>query len=154
MAYEINAIIGTLPLLISRSAEFTSAAVVPLQSGLALIPITDELLNEMDAPGDCGQFYNFTPGVAQWLRAISAAAPTAYVEAEFFGGVGGQSAVVWAGGEQLLAPTHEPEAINIALRLLGVSRGTSHDEFDAIGLPRHRHTNGWLADAIPKTRNS
>jgi hypothetical protein len=154
MGYDIQAIISTQPVLEAHSADFSSAVVAPLGSGFALIPITDELLDEIGASGESGQFYKFTPAVADWLRSISASAPAAYVEAEFFGGVGEQGATVWARGEQLLEATHAPDAINIALRLLGISRGTAHDEFEALGLPRHRHTNDWLDDAVPTSRNA
>lgn len=150
MGYDIQAIISTQSVLEARSVDFCSAVVAPLGAGLALIPITDELLDEVGASGDSGKFYKFTPAIADWLRTISVSAPAAYVEAEFFGGAGGQGAVAWARGEQLLAPTHEAAAINIALRLLGVLRGNSRDEFEAIGLPRHRQTNDWVVDAIPK----
>src|SRR4051812_47099825 len=154
MGYDIQAIISTQSVLEAHSADYSSAVVAPLGSGFALIPITDKLLDEVGASGESGQFYKLTPAIADWLHAISASAPAAYVEADFFGGVGGQSATVCAHGDQLLAPIHETRAINIALRLLGISRGTSHDEFEALGLPRHRHTDDWLNDAIPKSRNA
>ncbi len=154
MGYHLQAIISAQSVLEAHGADFESAFVASLSHGLALIPVTDELLDEIGASGDSGQFYKFTPAVSDWLRAISVSAPAAYVEADFFGGAGGQGAVVWARGEQALAPTHSVEAINIALRLLNISRGSAHDEFAAVGLPRHRHTNDWLDDAIPKTRNA
>jgi hypothetical protein len=154
MGYDIQAIIGKQSELQTHSADFASAVVAPLAGGLALIPITDELLDEVGAAGDSGRFYKFTPAVANWLRTISASGPTAYVEAEFFGGVGGQGATVWTRGEQLLAPTHDSHAINIALRLLGILPGTFHDEFEAVGLPRHRHTDDWCDDAISDTTNA
>jgi len=145
---------STQSVLEAHSVRFASAVVAPLAFGFALIPITDELLDEVGASGDSGRFYKFTPAVAEWLGAISASAPAAYVEAEYFGGIGGQGAVVCSHGAQILAPIHEADAINIALRLLGISRGTSHDEFEAVGLPRHRGTSGWLDDAIPNDRNA
>ncbi len=154
MGYHLQAIISTRQVLQERCADFAAAVVVPLAAGFALIPVTDELLDEIGASGDSGEFYKFTPAVADWLRAISASGPAAYVEAEYFGGVGGQSSTVWSRGELLLAPTHEPRAINRALRVLGISCGTSRDEFEAIGLPRHRHMEDWLDDAISKDRRS
>jgi len=153
MGYDIQAIISTQSVLEAHSGDFKFAVVAPLGFGLALIPITDELLDEVGASGASGQFYKFTPAIADWLGTISGSAPAAYVEAEFFGGIGEQSATVWARGEQLLAPTHTMDAINIALRVLGISRGTAHDEFEAVDLQRHRHTNDWLDDAIPKGSN-
>lgn len=153
MAYVLQAIISTQSVLEAHASDFGAAVVVPLNSGLALIPITNELLDEIGASGSSGQFYQLTPAVSDWLRVISSSASAAYVEAEFFGSVGEQGAVVWARGEEVLAPTHDAKAINIALRLLGVSRGTAHDEFEAVGLPRHRRTRDWLDDAIPKNHN-
>ncbi|WP_038165299.1 hypothetical protein [Verrucomicrobium sp. BvORR106] len=150
MGYVLQAIISTQSVLEAHASDFAAAVVVPLNSGLALIPITNELLDEIGASGRSGHFYRFTSAVRDWLRIISSSAPAAYVEADFFGGVGGQGAVVWARGEEVLAPTHDAKAINIALRLLGVSRGTAHDEFEAVGLPRHRDTDDWLDDAVPK----
>jgi hypothetical protein len=37
-------------------------------------------------------------------------------------------------------------AINIALRKLGVLRGDGHDEFDAIGLGKHRDNESWIEE--------
>jgi hypothetical protein len=34
--------------------------------------------------------------------------------------------------------------LNRALRELGVARGEAFDEFDAVGLGKHRHTEDWL----------
>ena len=154
MGYDIQAIISTQAVLESCSASFAAAAVCPLVAGFALIPITDELFDEIGASGDSGKFYKLTPAVSEWLRLISSSAPAAYVEAEYFGGSGGQSAVVWSLGAESLPPTHSSEAINTALRLLGVLRGAFHDEFEAVGLPRHRHTDDWLADSLPRTRTA
>jgi hypothetical protein len=36
-------------------------------------------------------------------------------------------------------------AFNQALRQLGVTRGAAFDEFEAVNLGRHRHTEDWLA---------
>ena len=40
-------------------------------------------------------------------------------------------------------------AINIALRKLGVLRGGSHDEFDAVGLGKHRDNESWIEEMTP-----
>jgi hypothetical protein len=69
----------------------------------------------------------------------------AYVEAEFFGGEGGQASAVWEEGKPVLGPLREDSAINQALKSLGVTKGTAHDEFDAPGLGSRRDTEGWKA---------
>lgn len=90
-------------------------------------------------------------GVAH--RVAGSAGPVAYVEAEYFGGVGEQAAAVWDGGALVLGPLHEPEGqpsppagspISQALRRLGVEAGAGEDEFTAAGLGRHRDVEGWL----------
>jgi len=81
----------------------------------------------------------------------------AYVEAEYFGGVGEQHAAIWDGGALVWGPMSigfrqsippQGAAISQALRRIGVicSDG-SHDEFDAVGLRRHRHHEDWLPES-------
>ncbi|MYV43003.1 hypothetical protein GT030_30095 [Streptomyces sp. SID1328] len=76
----------------------------------------------------------------------------AYVEAEFFGGVGEQRVAVWDGGTMVLGPLHVEEGqpfptvgspISQALRWLGVVASAGEDEFSAAGLDRHRHGETW-----------
>ena len=93
--------------------------------------------------------------VADQARASSRLGPIAYVEAEFFGGVGEQAAVVWHRGEAVFGPTAQqfppevPEVgvgpINAVLRRLGVTAVDGRDEFDTVGLGRHRHVEAWAA---------
>ena len=94
--------------------------------------------------------------VATQARAVSGLGPVAYVEAEFFGGVGEQAAVVWDRGEAVFGPTAQQfpsdvAAVNVgpingALRALGVTAVDGRDEFDSLGLGRHRHVEDWAAD--------
>ena len=94
--------------------------------------------------------------VADLLARASNTAALAYVEADFFGGVGTQHAAVWEAGTLAWGPVGLAEqqpippqgtAISQALRRIGVT-GTDdeHDEFDVLGLQRHRHLEHWLPD--------
>jgi hypothetical protein len=56
--------------------------------------------------------------VASWLKTLSARTTIAYVEAEYFGGVGDQCAVAWQDGIEVSPPTKAKDAIDRALRLL------------------------------------
>lgn len=60
----------------------------------------------------------------------------ALISTDYFGGTGTQQAAVYEAGQTLMPAT--PGGINAALRLLGVRRGLLTDEFDTIGLGRHR----------------
>jgi hypothetical protein len=58
-------------------------------------------------------------------------------EAEHWGGTGCQSAAVFDDGVVISARAQaEGEAINKALRILGVTKGGAVDECEDIGLPR------------------
>jgi hypothetical protein len=98
-------------------------------------------------------FWKAPAGFGSALAACSANGPVAYVEAEYFGGVGEQSVEVWDSGKVVLGPLSLAEKapipaadtpISQALRRLGVTKGDYHDEFDAVGLGRHRDTDDWL----------
>ncbi|MGW3333003.1 hypothetical protein ACWDF9_20950 [Streptomyces rubiginosohelvolus] len=78
------------------------------------------------------------------------------MEAERFGGVGKQRAVVWADGSLALGPLDEPakqrlsravSPVSRALRRLGAQRDVGKDEFESVGLNRHRTNEDWIADA-------
>jgi hypothetical protein len=78
----------------------------------------------------------------------------AYVEADFWGGTGTQFAAAWEAGELVLGPivdghdarpvTVRRSAISRALRRLGARADGHIDEFDAVGLGRHRRVAAWL----------
>uniref|UniRef100_UPI003BAD2DF7 hypothetical protein n=1 Tax=Streptomyces sp. NBC_01001 TaxID=2903713 RepID=UPI003BAD2DF7 len=96
------------------------------------MPMTDALLA---AVGDESQsrhpgFWRLPAGFDQLLAEWSKAGPVAYVEAEYFGGVGEQNAAVWRDGKMVLGPLHLLEGETVpaagtpacqALRELGVS---------------------------------
>ncbi|MBE1573065.1 hypothetical protein ACFORH_30690 [Amycolatopsis roodepoortensis] len=137
--YCLQAVLVTEPARGELLASVEGARLVPLGHHLSLMPLTEAL-------SDDGEFRTV-------LVACSEHGAVAYVEAEYFGGVGTQSAQVWDRGETVLGPLHLAEdeqapaagsPISQALRRLGVAKGDHFDEFDAVGLGRHRHTGGWL----------
>jgi hypothetical protein len=141
MGYYLEALIGRT--LSEHARAFKNARVVPLERGLTMIPMIDALHAEIGLGDELPRFEKLSPQVEEWARR-PLTDPVAYVEAEFFGGLGGQSAVVWQGGERILGPLHAADAINQALRVLGVSPAGAHDEFDAVDLGRHRKTAAWF----------
>jgi hypothetical protein len=96
------------------------------------------------------------------LATWSHSGPVAYVEADYFGGTGQQRAVVWDAGRLALGPLNigvneafpaEGSPISRALRHLGAQRGKLGDEFDAVGLLRHRDTEDWIKEAAAAGRS-
>jgi hypothetical protein len=112
----------------------------------------------LDAAGDgtpagLPGFWKLTVGLDRLLCSWSSRSPVAYVEADYFGGVGTQSAAVWDDGALAFGPVVIGEAepvpasgtpISRALARLGVVRGGHHDEFEAAGLGQERDAEDWL----------
>ena len=108
------------------------ARAVEMRGGWMAVPATVELLGEM-------------AGVAGGLESVlvevtRGGGSLAYVETEYFGGTGDQSAMVFANGREVMdiERTRGPGAINAALKKIGVLREAGQDEFDTVGLGERR----------------
>ena len=84
------------------------------------------------------------PALLKLCEDLSKRETIAYVEAEIFGGAGTQAYIIFSKGKQIGLPVVSDDAINQALRLLGVSKAGAVDEFEAVGLGRYRSTDEWL----------
>lgn len=74
------------------------------------------------------------------MNAIAVEPLFAIIETNYFGGNGSQSAVVYRGKLEIMAPERDVAgSINRALRQLGVKRTLLDDEFDTIGLGNYRN---------------
>ena len=156
MAYELAAIIGTESTIDAVIQDLGEARCVPLAQGVAMIPLTDGLFEELrqaheagDAPheqqdGDFDweeQHSRNDAAVAGWARTASRHGVLAYCSAGYSGGVGAQGVVIWKDGEEI----ERSDSVNRALRLLGVTCDDGDYEWDTVGLGRFRQTDGWLA---------
>ncbi|MGW6057630.1 hypothetical protein [Streptomyces sp. NPDC055189] len=155
MAYGLQAVIAG-DLLRAAARDLPEARLVPIGQGLSLMPMTDALFDSVadGRASDALGFWRLPEGFARTLASWSTAGPVAYVEAEYFGGMGEQQAVVWDKGAVVLGPLQVPEdqhfppegsAISQALRRLGAVAGSGQDEFAAVGLGRHRSVDRWIA---------
>ncbi|MFJ5774277.1 hypothetical protein [Streptomyces sp. NPDC093094] len=156
MSYGLQAVIAGEELLRAGARDVPGAKVASLRQGLSLMPITDEVFDAV-TDGSTERalgFWRLPGGFEELLARWSAAGPVAYVEADYFGGVGRQRAAVWAGGALVLGPLDVPakkrfsrtvSPISQALRRLGARRSLGEDEFDAVGLDRHRANEHWIA---------
>lgn len=155
--YELAAMIARPGVLERIAAAYPAARLVSLEQGLALIPYTRELTSALAAgsgavPPETG-FRGLTPGLHALLTTTSRIGPIAYVEADYYGRDGWQTAAVWAGGEPVYGPEllHRTEPfpasgggpIGGALRQLGANAVGRRDEFVAVGLGQERRTEAW-----------
>jgi hypothetical protein len=170
MAHQIQAFIGRHSDLHNTLSRFPSAHLISLPQGFALLPLSGTFVAEVGAQsGDerhtiYPEFRMLTAPLAKLGIELSMHGPTAYAETEYFGGYGSQGAVLWDHGSVVFGPLRTGEAddwefsavvstplesgaINQALRYLGVTRGTSVDEFAALQLGKCRSNHAWLAEA-------
>lgn len=95
-------------------------------------------------------FMLLSAGLHRLLVDISEDGILAYVETEYFGGQGGQGAMVIQDGQEIMPPEwSESNTINRALRLLGIESTNSQDEFLMIGLGMARNNNDLLKRLTP-----
>jgi hypothetical protein len=92
----------------------------------------------------------FSDGLHALAIEISHDSPVAYITTFYFGGQGGQDALVWDKGRLRFSPTTQgydqgwPNTpISQALRVIGVVAEKGEDEFDTVGLGKHRETHKW-----------
>lgn len=162
MSYQLSAVVADVELLREQTAELDHAVLAALRQDFALLPVTPQLVEELTgglpdfATGEPSAEQPFrlvlSPALADVLAGWSRQGPVGYLEAEFAGGLGHQSAVVWLGGEVSWGPCFDdrldrPRAewpINTALARLGAEPGPWIDPFAELGLHLERDTAGWL----------
>jgi len=148
MAYTLQAII--VPADASERAAQRELKCVRLSAqGLWMVPLPQDQIESMGFPshpltGDGETIVG--PELDELCRFLSQSGKAAYVEAEFFGGDGTQACALYENGLPLSEPLVDDEAINHALRWLGVKRSGEYDEFLVAGLGMHRDTEDWLQE--------
>lgn len=142
--------------------RWVEAETIDLSQGFSLIFLTDELYDGIEElvnsklDVDYSEFFNYlSPSIYEVLVQESRKGMIAYIETDYFGGVGKQSAILFENSQVKIAPLktetfwdektysyyHKPEgekAINIVLKELGVYKAKEKDEFDSIGLDQVR----------------
>jgi len=160
MGHCIRGFIGRRDDLRRAADGLPGARVVALAAGFGFLPVTDRLADDREAvPFE--DLERLTTRLCRWAEEESCLFPLAYVETEYFGGHGWQAAVAWVGGRAVFGPLRTPDlreasklapiplrqrAINQAVRHVGVDRGAALDEFEALGLGRHRSNEAWLSE--------
>jgi hypothetical protein len=120
-----------------------------------MVPLSEPLLREIQrkndgasGPTEVTEALEFlTPSVERWAQNLSNESAVAYVETEYFGGEGYERAAVWRDRKLALGPLDGAGSINRALRALGVACPDGQQEFEAVGLGRHRSLDEWLSEA-------
>jgi hypothetical protein len=151
MAHSLEGFIARAELLQTGAKGLTTAKVVPLAQGYALLPVTEALADEVNGGKERAaafeQFWRLSERLAHLGESWSALGPVAYVETDYVRGSGAQASVVWDGGVRALDPSRgELGPVNWALQRIGVQAGDEQDAFDTLGLGRLRETEAWAAE--------
>jgi hypothetical protein len=153
--HEVEALIAKSGTLATEARRFPLAAVCPLVQGFSLLPITDALAGALggyrtEPMAPTKPIPYISDGLRAFASDISHLSFVAYVSTYYFGGLGGQDALVWEKGILQFSPTSPgygqkwPNSpISQALRMIGVVAEPGMDEFDTVGLGKHRETHRW-----------
>ncbi len=142
MAYTLQALIGAPGVL--EETGLAPSHFVPLTPALCLCSLTEALRDALgigSLPLTDGE--SLPESLSARLASASVRGKLAYIEAEYFGGSGTQASMVYADGRESGEPMVSPDAINQALRFLGVIPADGKDEFETAGLNVHRDTESW-----------
>lgn len=149
MGYALEALIGPAEVLEPLAHAYRSARVVTLTDGLAMVPMVEVLRNAIQSQNHDPErepawpFWHLSPEGAMTIAETCTRGALAYVEARFYAGVGTQASVGWRDGALRHGPMAAKDAINRALRFLGLAPEDGKDEFDTAGLGRRRATHEW-----------
>jgi hypothetical protein len=165
MSHRVELFIARKAILENMACTLNQAHLILLPQGFALIPNINELFDEITNHRQSKMneefeiFDKISGALISHAENLSHKGPIAYIETNYFGGIGTQSAVVWSetriiygpcqsetkwvNGQHVTKPAGET-AINRALRLMGVQQENAFDEFDAIELGKFRNNEDWL----------
>ncbi|SFU40531.1 hypothetical protein SAMN05216350_101781 [Polaromonas sp. YR568] len=149
MGHFVTGLVAKPEKLESFARKHSLHAPITLTQSLAILPLRPEDIDSILPPPLTAHPDGFNYLCEQLVRELSMASSRGslmYFETEYFGGEGAQGATVFRDGTIVLGPkSAETGPINEALALLGVRViAPARDEFETLGLDRHRHTEDWL----------
>lgn len=148
--HNIHAIIGRFNDLDARGELVFPSSLIALPHGMGLIPVHDDFYRAKcagnDAPTVIDTFEFLTAEFLAWLTLASKETRLCYCETDYFGGAGGQGAVVFDNGACIFGPEFRQDGpINHALSVMGIeSSDNSGDGFQMLDLGKYRSSEQWL----------
>jgi hypothetical protein len=159
MGHRLKAIIGPKPTVSEFAGNWIHAELIELPQGFAMVPLTLALhediieLAAIEKPPPPAEFSEMSAALAFVIAHLSQRGPVGYIETDYFGGTGSQSAAVWDAGRLALGPLKQevtrkgnayrvtPEGegpINQALAYMRAWHRRGMDLFDTLGLGKYR----------------
>lgn len=161
MGHSVHLIVGRGEAIAAFLRRWPGSRSVELRGEWQAIPVDDGLYAAIEAaaPGAVRPpELDVSPlGLELALAgATEAGGGLAYVETEYFGGTGGQSAMAFVDGREAMAAQRSRGGggpINQALRAIGVVRG-ANDEFDTVGLGERRSMSDYEPEGLVRLRGA
>jgi hypothetical protein len=150
MGHCIHAIVAPTETADAISVSWPDLPRLDRSNGFVIFPIDADLIDARIAPDiipaeSGGEFTLLTNGFRKLLQALSRNGQLAYIETDYFGGVGGQGALVCHNGDEIMPPTWDKSGtINDALALIGMPHSLFTDRFTAAGFDRIRDNDDIL----------
>jgi hypothetical protein len=146
MTHSVQLVIGRGEAVARFVRAWPGARAVELKGGWMAIPLVEAVYDAIEAKtpdASRSPELDLSPlGLGQAMAgATQAGGGLAYVETDYWGGQGGQSAMAYIDGRETMAPQRSRGGggpINQSLRTIGVIRNGELDEFDTIGLGYRR----------------
>ena len=144
MGHCVRAIIGAHK-DIQRIENDWLAKEMKLPQGYGMIFLTDTLLDNIGELFESANEPSDPETVTSYLlQEYSFHTKLAYIETDYFGGVGTQSGILYENGNISIPLCSGEGSINILLRELGVWREVNKDEFDSLNLGIYRRMDKWI----------
>jgi len=141
MGHQINGLLATKEHLDRLAEQLGLSQSKRLRQDFGFLPLDDEDLDRIFVqPGSYhSEFIYLSAALVSLLLEHSTGKAIAYIETDYFGGMGDQSAVLARSGKLVFGPTRGPGSINRVLQIMGVAKfDPDLDEFDTIGLDQIR----------------
>ena len=151
MTHCVTGLIGSARVAERIAGPAFTPSIAWLRCGLAMLPLPADGPTPIVLPrvSNGETFRHLTDDLVSSLVAKSGRDRFAYFETDYFGGAGGQGALVLSEGSVLYGPEWgEIGPINAALAMLGVVPTAGQDAFDTVGLGMFRWTEDWLGKKI------
>jgi hypothetical protein len=155
MGHCIQAIITTSGAADHLRTNYPQLPFVNASQEFVIVPVDSDFIDSVTKarPSQSTEtFLLLTDAFHELLLDLSRFGMLAYVETDYFGGIGGQGAAVYSRGEVVMKPKWRKSGpVNQALKRIGVRRRLLEDRFSALRLGRYR-SNDDLSDAAVSAR--
>lgn len=145
MGHNISAIIGRRNTIQKLADTWIYAPVIELPQEFSMVFLTNTLIESIEEfyhiSDDfcCPELDSYSTIAEQLLQEFSFHTRLAYIETDYFGGVGTQGGVLYENGKIIIKPRSGEGTINLLLKELGVMCIRGLDEFDSLNLGNYRH---------------